>query len=118
MKLTEAIIPNAEIGWVNEIPAVPQSTKVEGNVTINNMGSPGVPSYFDATFSIHAKFEHKGVKQTLLLMPHVPILGETKEVAFGEIEGKALRKLGPMFRAIADDFDRQMAEWDAEEAAT
>lgn len=113
MKFVEATIPNAEIYWVNEIEAVPKTTKRDGNVTINNMGSPGRPGYFSVSFRMNAKFETGEISESLWFTPTVPIIGATKDISFGELEDQAMHELPAMFRALADDIERQITTWDA-----
>ena len=112
-KLVDAFIEHGEIAYVPEVPTVEPTSETTGNVTINNMGSPGTPAHFVVTFSTNATFETSGVRSSLYLRPNVVVTGESKESAFEAIEGLAAKCLAPMLREIADKIERQVEEYEA-----
>jgi hypothetical protein len=123
MKLLELLVPNANIEWDNGVEAVPATSKKEGNVTINNMGTPGRPAHFTASFSMYAKADVEGQETVMYFTPSIPVSGFDKSAPFIEVEDAAVLKLAAFLRAIADDCERQVATFDiktdppAEEAA-
>lgn len=115
-RLLDVAFPNGEIFYVAKVPEVPATTETKGNVTINNMGSPGVPSYFEVSFRTVATFDHDGVHRDFYLTPSIVISGHSKDSTFREIESKAARSVAPMLRAIADEIEQQVKDYDEKQA--
>jgi hypothetical protein len=103
------MVPNAAIVWQNAVDAVPATSETKGNVTVNNMGSPGRPAFFEASFSMYAKVEIGGQQTTMYFTPSIPVHNLPKDASFLRVEDEAVLKLAEMLRAVADDCERQVA---------
>ena len=49
-----ATIANGTVRFVREVEAVPTTSETTGNVTVNNMGSDGVPAHYLVGFMVSA----------------------------------------------------------------
>jgi len=113
--LTLTSFGNGSIRFVGKVDEVPPSTTVDGNVTINNSGTPGVPAHFETTTMIQAQIKVSDVTAFSTFHLNDVVLSENADVPYREIEYKAARRLAPMLRAIADQIDQEMARFDERE---
>lgn len=103
------------IGYVPEQPAMPATTETKGNVTVNNMGSPGQAAFWEVTnmFSCIFEAEDETFSNIFHLTTRLP--GTAGETPYIEIEAEAARQFAPMLRAVADSIEKQVAEFDAKQ---
>ncbi|MGL4441129.1 MAG: hypothetical protein ACRCUE_17870, partial [Bosea sp. (in: a-proteobacteria)] len=109
VNLTKFRITNGEIQFIRQVDAIPTTTKKEGNVTINNMGTDAVPAHFEVSFMISAEFGegHDHVNNAFHLNC---IVNNTNDSAsYRAVESQAIAELGPMLRAMASKIDEHIS---------
>ncbi|MDB5678649.1 hypothetical protein [Sphingomonas bacterium] len=107
--LIEAEIGYGSIKFIKAIEPTPTTSETEGNVTVKNMGSPGVPAYYDASFMLHAKHDKSGVTFSNIFHWNVIVNAKTIDAPYSEIEGAAALQIAPMLRELADEIEKQVA---------
>jgi hypothetical protein len=100
-----------------EIPATPTTTERDGNVTIHNEGSPGVPGHFRYSAMLSADFEEEGVKFHNIFHWETLIVGKPGGTPYAELDADAARHIAPMLRDVAASIEAQVAEYDAKREA-
>jgi len=96
-----------------EIEAVPPSSKTEGNVTINNSGSPGCPAHYEVEPMITVDHDAGGVIFSNTFHWKVVVVGLPKNAPYSEIDAEAARQIAPMLRDAANLIEKQVADYDA-----
>lgn len=102
---------------VREVEETPTTTHVNGNVTVNNMGRPGVAGHFEVTFMISCDVEDEGheVRNVFHWTSIVP--EPSKTAPYLEVESAAARQLAPLFRQVAQALEDQVKDFDAKNAS-
>lgn len=113
---------NFEFGsvqYVSKIDPVPPSTRVEGNVTYNEIGSDGFPAYFKATFMLTCETQLGDTDKVMRNIFHwtEAMVGLARETPYSEVEAQAARQLAPSLRAVADQIEKLVAEFDQGKSA-
>ncbi len=109
-------ITNGSITYIAAEEPVPATTRVDGNVTINNAGQPGSPGHFETSFMISVQSEAQGKIVNNVFHWNDIVSIESDGSPYREIEDKAARNLAPMLRAVADQIDREIADYDQAKA--
>jgi len=109
---TEVEFGYSSVVYRQEIPAVPTTTQRDGNVTINNIGTPGVPASFEVTSMITADHEAGDVKFHNIFHWKVVLVGLPKDAPYSEVDAEAARRLAPMLRDVADLIEQQVKAYD------
>lgn len=114
LKLNDVGFGFGEVQCFSKVDAVPATTKVKGNVTIKNEGSPEIPTHYEVTHRVRCKFG-EGLEETLnYLNWTVRLYGIDKKSPYHAIEAEAARHIAPMLRAVAQEIEDRVAEYDAE----
>lgn len=95
------------VTFYKEIDPVPASSHRDGNVTVNNMGSPGRPSYFEASFMLDAGMESGGLSFHNIFHLKALVTGQPKDTPYAQVETEAYEQLAPMLRALAQALEDQ-----------
>ena len=114
-KITSVEFGNGEIRFVGKVDPVPASSKTTGNVTVNNSAQPGVPSHYLTNFMISAELEEKGLTARNVFQWNSVVLSDDQNAPYRAIEDQAVRQIAPLLRAVADEMDKAVAEFDARE---
>lgn len=101
------------VTFYKKIEAVPTTTKREGNVTINNMGTPEIPSFHEVSYVLTCNFGDGPREFSNTFHWEVRVEDKGRNAPYGEIEAEAARKIAPMLRAVADEIERAVAEFDS-----
>lgn len=111
-------IHHGEVKFVPEIEATPTTTKTEGNVTINNMGQPGYPAYFDVGFFISVDIEESGLESMNSIHWNVPVQRNDDTAPYREVETQAALLIAPMLRAAADLIEKKVRSYEQNSATS
>ena len=103
------------VGYISEEPAVPATTETKGNVTVNDMGSPGKAAFWEVSNMFSCTFEAGDETFSNIFHLTTRIPGSTGATPYIELEAEAARQYAPMLRAIADSIEKQVAEFDAKQ---
>jgi hypothetical protein len=114
--LIDVSFGHGTLRYFSAVDEVPATSKTTGNVTVNNMGSPGSPAYFEVSFMLSADFEEGGMTRTNIFHWNVSVLDMNIKSSYRDVESEAARKIGPMLRQLADSIEKQVAEYDARKA--
>lgn len=107
-KIDGVEIRNGSVVFTRAVEEVPSSTKREGNVTINNVGSPGVPAYFEVSFMLNSNFSDGAIKSSNVFHWHCIVPAENSDQSYQKIEDDAARQIAPMLRELADLVEGQV----------
>lgn len=116
--VTNARFGYGSIQFVKAVEEVPTSSKTQGNVTINNMGSAGIPAYFEATFMLSSTIEAEGVTRDNIFHWSTILPDRPASTPYLEIEAEAARQLAPSLRELADAIEKEVAAFDSKLAET
>lgn len=108
---------NGSVRFFGEVEPIPATSETRDNITINNMGQPGEPARFEVTYMIACDFEMDGVEVNNLFHWTVALTGVHRDDPYAGIEAEGARQLAPMLRSVADQIEKQVAEFDADRAA-
>lgn len=117
VEIVDVSMGYGDISFTRKIEAVPGTSETTGNVTINNAGTVGKPSHFDTSFMISADAKVGDVEFTNIFHWKVVVLADSVDVPYSEVEEQAARQISPMLRAVADNIDQQLAEYDEKKKA-
>ena len=104
------------VQYVKEIEAVPASSKKTGNVTINNMATPGSPEHFLVTFMLSYGPDDGALGRRNIFHWTEAVVGLPRTTPYSEVEAQAARQLAPSLRAAADAIEKQVEEFDGKAA--
>lgn len=104
------------VQYISSVAEVPPSTKVDGNVTINNSGSPGSPEHFVVTFMLTYKPGAESPARSNIFHWSEVVTGLDASTPYSRVEAAAARQIAPSLRAVADRIDAMVAEFDAKNA--
>lgn len=116
-KITTVEFGNGEIRFVAKVDPVPASSKTTGNVTVNNSAQPGSPAHYRTSFMLSTDLEEEGVIASNVFHWNSVVLNDDQNASYRAIEDQAVRQIAPLLRAVADEMDKAVAEFDAREAA-
>ncbi|HZW15430.1 MAG TPA: hypothetical protein VFF66_04150 [Brevundimonas sp.] len=108
---------NGTVRYFSEVEPTPTTSKTTGNVTVNNMGQPGLPAYYEVTYMLSCDFEASGVEITNHVHWTAALTGVGRDAPYGEVEAEGARQIAPMLRSVADQIEKLVAEFDANLAA-
>ena len=108
---------NGSVRFFAEVEPTPTTTETRDNITINNMGQPGTPARYEVTYMIATEFEMDGVEIRNTFHWDVALTGVNREDSYVGIEAAGARQLAPMLRAVADQIEKEVAEFDERLAA-
>lgn len=101
-------ITYGKVAYRHEVPPVPETSRVEGNVTIKNVAQPGIPAYFQVDFRLDCEFdkdEPLGVSNSIFWTVNVTGLGP--DASYKDIEAKASEQIVPMLRDVAEILEKK-----------
>lgn len=101
-----------EVTFTKGIEAVPASTQVTGNVTINNSGSPAVPEFYTVAHQLSCKANDPAGVLFNLLTLNSHVFGLGLNAPYAEVEAEGARKIAPMLRAFADQIEDMVRQFD------
>jgi len=101
------------VQYTGEVEAIPATSKTTGNVTVNNMGSPGRAERFDVTFMLICGSGDDSSKENIFHWTE-RLAGLPRDTPYSEVELQAFRQLAPNLRAAADLIDQQIVEIDSQ----
>jgi len=107
-KLKKLSIGYGQVLFKAKIDAVAKTTRVEGNTTINNMGSPEVPANHQVNFYLGATCDADGKEHINGFSLDVVVHGIDPKASYFEIENAAALLLAPLLREIANDVEKQV----------
>jgi hypothetical protein len=115
--LIDVAFGHGSVQLIPKVDAVPTTSKTTGNTTVNVVGSPEKPGYFQTSFMLSCDFSEAGREfSNIFHWTVVTPLGD-KSVSYTEVEADAARQLAPMLRAAADKVEQLVAEFDAKPEA-
>jgi hypothetical protein len=117
IELKQVRYGNGSVRFFAEVEPTPTTSETHGNVTVNNMGKPGSPARYEVTYMISSDFEMEGVEVNNVFHWTVALTGVHRDDPYAGIEAAGARQLAPMLRAVADQIEKEVAEFDAELAA-
>lgn len=100
------------IRFEKKIEAVPATTKTEGNVTINHTGSDEIPAHYVVDFTITAVETVNEIASYNYWSWSTVVLCDDEDASYRDIESQAARKAAPALRAVADQIETLVAEFD------
>lgn len=106
---------SGQITFIPEVEPTPTTSETTGIVTVNNMGKPGIPAHFFTSFLLTVQIEESGVIFDNVLNWCDIIPSDDPHSSYRHIEDKAVRKLAPALRAVADRIDKALDDWDQKE---
>ena len=98
------------ITFYKEIEPVPASSHRDGNVTVNNIGSPGRAAYFEASFMLDAEMESGGLTFHNIFHLKALVTGQPNDTPYSKVETEAYEQLAPMLRSLAQALEDQAKE--------
>jgi hypothetical protein len=115
MEIKSVEVGSGSLEYSSEILATKDTSETTGNVTINNVGRPGVPAHFRATFMIAAEFECEGISLRNAFHFDCAVTEKDRNSSYNLVESAAARKLAPMLRLIAAEVEKSVQEFDAKQ---
>jgi hypothetical protein len=109
-KVTRASIGYGSVEYRKEVEAVPKSSKTTGNVTVNNMGSLGLPAHYKVNFYIGFDLQAEEIQENSYVSISVPLVGKSAEASYGEVEASAALQLPSLLRDLAAELEKQIGE--------
>lgn len=108
---------NVEFGfgsvqYIKEIEEVPATSKVTGNVTINNSGSPGVEGHFLVTFMLTHEDVNCSSSPRNIFHWTTAVFGMSQDASYAEVEAEAARQIAPALRDLATGVEKLVREFD------
>ena len=113
-KLTSIEFGYGHVRYFKGVEAEPATTQTEGSVTINNAAIPAVPSSFEVSRQITANFEVDGLKFYNIFSWNCEFANAEMSTPYIEVDSQAARMIAPMLRAVADQIETEVAEFDKE----
>jgi hypothetical protein len=113
IELNSVSFGNGDVTFIKEVEATPTTSETTGNVTVKNVGHPGVPAYFEVTFMLGCDWQDGPIQFSNFFHLKALVLGKSRESSYLAVEAEAARSLAPMLRMIADDVEGQVAVFDA-----
>lgn len=113
-ELEEAKLGFGSITFVQKQPEVATRTEHEGNTTINYVGTPERPAYFEADYFVTSTFKNgeEDYLNSISWKVRLPAQ-EPTTVPYAQLEAEGARLIAPMLRAVADAVEAQVAAFDA-----
>lgn len=107
-------IENLQVGYGSiafqrNIDPVPPSTKVSGNVTINNAGSPGSAAHYVSTHQISFSHKEGELDQFNVFSIGQVVPMNVIDTPYSEVELVAAQNLPELLRLAADEIEKQLA---------
>ncbi len=90
--------------------ATPDRTEVQGNVTINNKGTPARPAHYIANFNINFDAAADTLIARNNLFLSVVVEGANHDAPYSEVERLAADQLAPLLRQVADMVEAAVGE--------
>ncbi|MDN3645079.1 hypothetical protein QWY75_02525 [Pontixanthobacter aestiaquae] len=100
------------VQFIKEVEATPPTTKVEGNVTINNAGVAGKPEHFLVTFMLSCADDGPISQRDNIFHWTVAVSDLPRDTPYSEVEEAAARKLAPMLREVAESVEKLVSDFD------
>lgn len=108
---------NGEVRFQPERPGRPETTQVNGNVTVTNTAIAPTPSFFEVSFNIGVDLSIDGTRLSSSLHLSVPIHAERSDRSYEELENTAAELLPSMLRTTAELIEADLERASAEKAA-
>lgn len=113
MELKAVSFGNGEVTFYSEVEETPTTTTKSGNVTVNNVGRPGVPAYFEVQFMLNCQYVAGQIDAQNIFHFRALVTDKGRDTSYAEVEAEGARLLAPMLREIADNIEKQVAEFDS-----
>lgn len=105
-------IGNGAIAYREAIAPTPASTVRKGSVTTHNEARSGIPGHFSVVFKVTAERSTSGVSSPIDLH-WSEIVVAADDAPYRAIEAEAARRIAPALRAVAEQIEALVAEYDA-----
>ena len=104
---------SGQIAYQGTIEPTPATSTTSGNVTVTNTAQPGRPAHYDVSFTIHFETGDSPLQAATIFSVHLRLPGFGRDAPYGQVESLAARQVAPVLRAVADQIEQQVAEFDA-----
>ena len=113
--LKSATLTFGSVLLIPDQPAQPDQSETRGNLTVNVVGKPGKPPRWMATYTLNCEFESDAGRYTNVLGWTVQLPAENvHEARYFEVEAEGSRQIAPMLRAVANEIEKVVAQYDSE----
>lgn len=114
-KLTSVNFGFGGVRLIAKVDAIPKTTKIKGNVTTHNAGSPEIPSYYEVNHFLSCKFGEGTSSFSNHFSLKVHLYDIQKGASYSKIEAEAARQLAPMLQAVSQEIEKMVSEYDQKE---
>lgn len=109
-KVTAVEIGYGSIQFISKVEPTPTTTQRMDNVTVNNVGRPGVPAHFTADFLVGASIEEGVHAFTSWFNVKTLVQEPDPDASFSSVETVAATQLVDILRQVAANIETQMEE--------